>query len=78
MMQDDESLDGYCGANPNAAREVMLRRLYRLHRLHVGAPLGDRSDDIPTTRGDLRELYSAILDGTVARPAWAIDDRERE
>lgn len=25
-MHDDESLDGYCGANPNDARDVLARR----------------------------------------------------
>lgn len=52
-------------------REKILQRLYRLHRLHVDAPLTDPDAAIPTTRGDLREFYSAILDGTVERPDWA-------
>ena len=35
---DDESLDGYCGANPNAAREVMARRAARCAYCGMGAP----------------------------------------
>lgn len=54
-------------------REAMLRRLYRAHRAHVGAPLvGEQSDMIPTTRGDLLELYTAILNKKVETPAWAV------
>ncbi len=52
-------------------REAELRALYRAHRAHVGAPLGDQSDMVPTTRYDLRELYEAYVDGRIPLPAWA-------
>lgn len=53
-------------------REAKLRKLYRAHRAHTGAPIPDDQDDyIPTTRSDLRDLYVALLDGTLKAPPWA-------
>lgn len=30
-MEDDESLDGYCGADPSAARKVLERKEPKCH-----------------------------------------------
>lgn len=38
MQDDDESLDGYCGADPNAARDVFAKRekKCRICRVRLG------------------------------------------
>lgn len=58
-MMDDEHLDGYCGANPDAARKVFERRNRKLSDSGnvPTPPAGSEGLPIPVSQDPLRRLY---------------------
>lgn len=80
-MSDDESLDGYCGANPNAAREVMTTRGARYRAAVAQTPDHAEAWNVSHYRSEGSNLARAYIElRQLSKSMWEgpITDEEQE